>query len=433
MTGHRLSLFTLLLAAALLAPATILAQNHPGISYTAAEAIAPGVTYSTGASTSPRWQIRIIEVDMSERNVNLVAVRQQTPGTLERTSSMAARSHAVAAINAGYFWNGTSVSHLQIDGEVLAVNAGSRPPRSTFGVSANHQELMIQERLGTDGVTPVSGNPQWSRVIDAIGAGPRLLSNGAVDVRDIEEEFDASSGIDANGRQPRTALGYDPEEGRVWLVTVDGRRPATSVGMTLNELAELLQDLGATEGMNYDGGGSTTAWVEGNVVNTPSDAGGERALSNIWAVIPSFQIDVTDEEFTTTGTWGSSANPGFYNENSLFAQGDGTGSSVATWRPDLARAGRYEVHAWWVAASNRATAAPYTIHHRNGSTTLPRNQTADGSRWNLLGTFEFNPGMSGRVTLSNDVPVDQYVSADAVRFVLVEELEPSQVDGWAIK
>jgi hypothetical protein len=54
-------------------------------------------------------------------------------------------------------------------------------------------------------------------------------------------------------------------------VTVDGRQPDTSVGMTLVEAADLLLALGATDGINLDGGGSTTFVAGGAVVNTPSD------------------------------------------------------------------------------------------------------------------------------------------------------------------
>ena len=64
------------------------------------------------------------------------------------------------------------------------------------------------------------------------------------------------------------------------MVTVDGRQPGVSVGMTLQELAEYLLSLGATDAMNLDGGGSTTMFLDGRVVNTPSDKEGERKVSD---------------------------------------------------------------------------------------------------------------------------------------------------------
>ena len=73
----------------------------------------------------------------------------------------------------------------------------------------------------------------------------------------------------------RTAVGVGTE-GQVMMVTVDGRTAAGD-GMTTTELAELMRDLGASEAMNLDGGGSTTmsisdCWIN-DVVNHPSDNG----------------------------------------------------------------------------------------------------------------------------------------------------------------
>ena len=53
-----------------------------------------------------------------------------------------------------------------------------------------------------------------------------------------------------------------------------------SVGMSLQELAEYLFSLGAVDAMNLDGGGSTTMFLDGKVVNTPSDKEGERKIGD---------------------------------------------------------------------------------------------------------------------------------------------------------
>jgi exopolysaccharide biosynthesis protein len=50
--------------------------------------------------------------------------------------------------------------------------------------------------------------------------------------------------------------------------------------MSLGELAQVMIELGVYEGMNFDGGGSTTMVVEGKVVNSPSDKSGERAVGS---------------------------------------------------------------------------------------------------------------------------------------------------------
>ncbi len=80
-------------------------------------------------------------------------------------------------------------------------------------------------------------------------------------------------------RHPRTAIGWNGT--RHWLVTVDGRRAGGSVGMTFQELAGFLVQLGARSAMNLDGGGSTTMWIDGQgVVNRPCDPAGERSVAN---------------------------------------------------------------------------------------------------------------------------------------------------------
>ena len=86
------------------------------------------------------------------------------------------------------------------------------------------------------------------------------------------------------GRNPRSAAGISKDGSTLYLVTVDGRRP-TDAGMTLTELAKVMMQLGAHEAMNFDGGGSTTMVIDGSVVNSPSDATGEREVGNALALI----------------------------------------------------------------------------------------------------------------------------------------------------
>jgi exopolysaccharide biosynthesis protein len=109
----------------------------------------------------------------------------------------------------------------------------------------------------------------------ALGAGPTLIRNGNVLVTAMEEQFkpDITQGI-----APRTAVGLMPD-GKMLLVTVDGRQPSVSRGLSLTGLAYLLQQMGAVEAINLDGGGSTAMAIGPTVVNRPSD-GVERRVNN---------------------------------------------------------------------------------------------------------------------------------------------------------
>ncbi len=136
------------------------------------------------------------------------------------------------------------------------------------------ERVVAAARLG-----PVSGDPRWSGVRHVIGGGPRLLAAG---------QFVGGEGFRpsfSDRRHPRTALGV-LADGRVLLVTVDGRQPYHSLGMNLLELAMLLLQLGVTDALNLDGGGSTTLVVGGSVVNLPSDEAGERPVSDVLLVLP---------------------------------------------------------------------------------------------------------------------------------------------------
>ena len=68
--------------------------------------------------------------------------------------------------------------------------------------------------------------------------------------------------------------------GDILLVTVDGRQPGYSVGLSFPEEAAVMRALGAEEALNLDGGGSTTMVVGGQLLGRPSDATGERPIGD---------------------------------------------------------------------------------------------------------------------------------------------------------
>jgi exopolysaccharide biosynthesis protein len=83
-------------------------------------------------------------------------------------------------------------------------------------------------------------------------------------------------------------VAYDAAAERLWLVVVDGRQSPHSAGMTLPELATLLEGLGATEALNLDGGGSSVMVIHGEAHSHPSDQAGERPVVNALAVARDF-------------------------------------------------------------------------------------------------------------------------------------------------
>jgi large repetitive protein len=102
-----------------------------------------------------------------------------------------------------------------------------------------------------------ASEPDLAGATTAVSGGPILMRGGEI----IE-------GLNDTARHPRTAVGFAGSE--MVLVVVDGRQAELSVGMTLHELAELMQRLGCTDAMNLDGGGSSTFWYAGEIRNSPS-------------------------------------------------------------------------------------------------------------------------------------------------------------------
>lgn len=108
--------------------------------------------------------------------------------------------------------------------------------------------------------------PDWSGMKHAIGGGPWLVRKGQPFVDWSAQHFSSKS---LGTREPRSAVGITAD-GKMLLVTVDGRQKNVSVGMTLYELAYLMRKLGAVDAMNLDGGSSTQMSLYGKTVNTPS-------------------------------------------------------------------------------------------------------------------------------------------------------------------
>ena len=113
------------------------------------------------------------------------------------------------------------------------------------------------------------------------GGFPMFVRNGqnyAIDGYRNEN----GGGSFATDLHPRTAVGYNADTTKFYMVVVDGRQSA-SIGISLIDLADIMIEIGAWRAMNFDGGGSTAMVVGNDVVNTPSD-GTERSVRNCVAI-----------------------------------------------------------------------------------------------------------------------------------------------------
>ncbi|SHE83304.1 Copper amine oxidase N-terminal domain-containing protein [Desulfofundulus australicus DSM 11792] len=163
---------------------------------------------------------------------------------------------------------------------------GSPIPRDgyvlTFRGEAAAQAAVLA--VGTPVDVQFDWGAGWEGLKHLVTAGPLLVDEGQPLLQAIMEGFRGSVLEPA----PRTAIGVDGQ-GRLLLVEVDGRLKEWSAGVTLEELAYLMADLGAVRAAALDGGGSSAMWVKGRLVSRPS-GGRERELAN--AILVLHQVPV---------------------------------------------------------------------------------------------------------------------------------------------
>ena len=152
------------------------------------------------------------------------------------------------------------------DEEIDAADTGSTEDVKTDSEEntvIEESEVTAQELLDKDA---------WQ----VLSFGPGLVEDGEIAVSENEEVGKAMAS------NPRTALGVT-EDGHYLFVVSDGRT-SESEGLSLYEMAEFMQSLGAATAYNLDGGGSSTMYFNGEVVNNPTTSGRsikERSVSDI--------------------------------------------------------------------------------------------------------------------------------------------------------
>ncbi len=329
----------------------------------------------------------LLRLDLGKVRLDVIHAMDEAIG-LEKTSSIAARHGAIAAINAGFFridksiYEGDDVGALKIDGKVLSESNANRialfisnNPKQT-SVSINHlnllgilstgkknfdsiginrqrkendlvvftpefhhttltdangleiivqnekiarildgkgsveipangfvisasgkrrEEILSSVRIGAaikyqfssiDFATGLTTNPvkqfaPFTSSEDIVSGVPELIRNRKIQI-DYEAEKTSKSFVETH--HPRTAVAK-LNDGKFLMVTVDGRSEESG-GISLPDLAAFLLELGATDAMNLDGGGSTTMFLDGKIINKPSDKEGERAVGDAILVFP---------------------------------------------------------------------------------------------------------------------------------------------------
>lgn len=185
----------------------------------------------------------------------------------ETTSVQAANAGAILAINGDYY-GAQERGYVLRNGVLYRASAQSGTDALVIGADGNFR--IINE--GETSADTLVREGAWQ----VLTFGPALIKDGQVTVSSSDEVGRAMTS------NPRTAIGQI-SEGHYLLVVSDGRTKE-STGLSLRQLAELMQSLGAQVAYNLDGGGSSTMVFQGRVVNNPTTNGRsirERSVSDI--------------------------------------------------------------------------------------------------------------------------------------------------------
>ena len=126
-------------------------------------------------------------------------------------------------------------------------------------------------------------------------------------------------------------------------------------------------------------------------------------------------VDDSNSGFSASSSWYRATWSSSKYGDSYRYRYTGSESDAATWTVSVPSAGTYAIYAWWVSWSNRATAAPYIIYHSSGSSVVYADQTANGGKWNYLGSYYLNAG-TNNVKLSCWTSSGTLVTADAIKW-----------------
>ena len=220
--------------------------------------------------TVSNTQVYIADITVSSAEYLKTALAQNTYGTnvTAKTSVTAANNNAILAVNGDYY-GANSTGYVIRNGVVY---------RDTVREDSNNGDLAIYK----DGSFKIIYEDEISAdqlvkdgVVNLLAFGPSLVENGEI-VVDTNSEVGQSM-----SSNPRTAIGIIDENH--YIIIVSDGRTSESQGLSLYELAEVMKSYGVKTAYNLDGGGSSTLYFNGQVINKPTTNGNisERAVSDI--------------------------------------------------------------------------------------------------------------------------------------------------------
>ncbi len=217
----------------------------------------------------------IAKVKLFDPTAMRVALADGQVNGLETVSGMAKANEALFAVNGGGFgieYKGTgAISHMigvtVVEGQIVKSYAPNREELFFAGINDEGDLVgtILKSNLDVEVLEPKDG----------VSFIPVLIQGG--DKVDLPAAW-------AGARHPRTVFGKYANGDLIFIV-IDGRQGNYSIGATLERLQDKLIQLGVRDAYNLDGGGSSTFYYGGEVLNRPSD-GRERPVANSFILVP---------------------------------------------------------------------------------------------------------------------------------------------------
>lgn len=209
----------------------------------------------------------VLRVDLANANLRVVATRESERGLT--VSEFARQNSAIVAINGDYFDVGMRPLGLAMGAcGVWAEAMHGVRRQEVVGVGEGRARIFPRRE-------PLRTPEPW--MTGAVSGWPAIVADC-----DPVERLPGSEHF-TRAPHPRTAVGLSEDGRELILVVADGRREGVP-GLTLPELAALMDEMGACSAVNLDGGGSSAMWIHDRIVNQPSD-GLERPVVNHLAVV----------------------------------------------------------------------------------------------------------------------------------------------------
>ena len=285
-----------------------------------------GVRHFHRVSTVPRLiDVHIVEIDPAAPGIDFLVTPSNGPApgetVAQTTRSFLTQHNAQIAINGSFYafvaGNNMNVQGLSASqGDIYSTFEAAR--LAALNISQNNIATIIQSTTGTG-----TAHSPTVPLFNALGGNERLIVDGVITATD-------------SSTHPRTAAGVTVD-GKLLLMTVDGRNAGHSLGITTPEMASILKQFGAHNAINLDGGGSTTL-VFGDpiprVVNVPvgtGPPGSERAVGNNLGVFASIPTEPSGSRYVFADF--ESAEAGYFGSQLYFSsstQGILASSSSAT-------------------------------------------------------------------------------------------------------